>query len=118
MALANGVLGWHRNSAFSGRDGAPLTMAEGGYSRWGTTSGLLCVDLCVLVCESGVCEGKNSHQYSQLLAPPHPPVPQGRLLSLRQLSGSSTSRAFLSTAEQAEHSHTLAEDTFGFRTTS
>lgn len=34
MALANGVLGWHRNSAFSGRDGAPLTMAEGGYSRW------------------------------------------------------------------------------------
>ena len=35
MALANGVLGWHRNSAFLGRDGAPLTMAEGGYSRWG-----------------------------------------------------------------------------------
>ena len=34
MALANGVLGWHRNSAFSGKDGAPLTMAEGGYSRW------------------------------------------------------------------------------------
>jgi NADH pyrophosphatase NudC (nudix superfamily) len=33
MALANGVLGWHRNSAFSGRDGAPLAMAEGGYSR-------------------------------------------------------------------------------------
>lgn len=34
MALANGVLGWHRNSAFAGNTGAPLTMSEGGYSRF------------------------------------------------------------------------------------
>ena len=48
MALANGVLGWHRSSAFSGRDGAPLAMAEGGYSRrvhkrvWPSSFTLVC----------------------------------------------------------------------------
>ncbi len=33
MALANGMLGWHRNSAFAGTSGAAMTMAEGGFSR-------------------------------------------------------------------------------------
>jgi hypothetical protein len=34
MALANSLLGWHRNSAFSGGDSAPLATAESGHSRW------------------------------------------------------------------------------------
>lgn len=33
MALANGVLTWHRNNVFAGRDGAPMRIAEAGYSR-------------------------------------------------------------------------------------
>ncbi len=33
MALANGILIWHRNNAFDGRTGAPMTNSDSGFSR-------------------------------------------------------------------------------------